>query len=71
MHKLGHGVPLLTGENHMETNKYTVRTYVRKTNGGFVAAIAQPRGKRGAATHIRVWAVPTTITVRRAIGGAA
>jgi hypothetical protein len=53
----------------MEQSKYTVRTYVRKTNGGFVAAIAQPRGKRGAATHIRVWAVPTTITVRRAIGG--
>jgi len=55
----------------MEASKYTVRTYVRKTSGGFVAAIAQPRGKRGAVSHIRVWAVPTTITVRRAIGGAA
>ena len=53
----------------METNKYTVRTYVRKTSGGFVAAIAQPRGKRGVATHLRVWAVPTKVTVRRAIGG--
>jgi hypothetical protein len=55
----------------MEQSKYTVRTYVRRTSGGFVAAIAQPRGKRGTATHLRVWAVPTTITVRRAIGGAA
>jgi hypothetical protein len=48
----------------METSKYTVRTYVRRTSGGFVAAIAQPRGKRGTATHIRVWATPTKVTVR-------
>ena len=53
----------------MEQNKYTVRTFVRKTSGGFVAAVAQPRGKRGVATHIRIWATPTTITVRHAQKG--
>jgi hypothetical protein len=53
----------------MEQTKYTVRTFTRRTAGGFVAAVAQPRGKRGVATHIRVWATPTTITVRNAQKG--